>query len=106
MVDIISGEKQGKFWEWIALTALLYGLIGLIFGPLTLIVAVHQYHNKTGRRRWLILLSLAVMWFFFSDSFWGIHHHPNFYSMVAVIHSIISNRHRFTTWSCHDFTIS
>ena len=59
-----TGNRQDKYFEWIAVVVLAYGLVVLYFGIATVALAGLLYRFKPSRFVYAVLTSISLLWLF------------------------------------------
>jgi Cdc6-like AAA superfamily ATPase len=60
-----TGHRQDKYFEWIAVVVLAYGLVVFYFGIVTVALASLLYKLKPSRFIYAVLTSISLLWLFF-----------------------------------------
>ena len=60
-----TGRKEDKYFEWIAVIALAYGLVVFYFGIVAVALAGLLYKLKPSRFVYAVLTSISLLWLFF-----------------------------------------
>jgi len=60
-----TGSRQDKYFEWIAVVVLAYGLVVFYFGVVTVALAGILYRLKPSRIVYAVLTSISLLWLLF-----------------------------------------